>query len=318
MTEFDEIPVLDVSPLIEGGDATALARDFARAYGETGFGYIIGHGVDPALREAVFDASRRFHALPEAAKAAVALNENHRGYIAINTSTDVTTDLAEVTKPNQSASFMMMREDAVADPAVYLSGPNQWPDLAGFRETCEAYVAAMTTLGRSLMRLALDAAGVTDRSILGAFDTPTIWLRLLHYPPQPPQAADDLYGSAPHRDFGCLTLLAQDEVGGLQVRTPAGAWVDAPPMPGAFVVNVGDMLHRMSNGRLLSTPHRVINRSGRERYSVPFFFDPHVATEVTPLPGTGAPAFAPLNFGEFLRGELEAGYDAHKADAAAS
>lgn len=84
-------------------------------------------------------------------------------------------------------------------------------------------------------------------------------------------------------------------------------------MPDAFVVNVGDMLHRMSNGKLLSTPHRVINASGRERYSIPFFFDPHVTTEIAPLPGTGTPKFDPLNFGAFLRNELESGYDAHKA-----
>ncbi len=312
MTEFSEIPVLDLAPLVTGNDTAALARGFAKAYGETGFGYVVNHGIDPDLCAAIFDASRRFHALPEAAKQVIALDSTHRGYIAINTSTDVTSDLAEVTKPNQSASFMMMREDQEADPAVYLSGPNQWPELNGFRATCEAYAEAMTALGRSLMGLALEAIGTPDRSILRAFDTPTIWLRLLRYPPQPPQAPDDLYGSAPHKDFGCLTLLAQDEVGGLQVQTPAGAWVDAPPVPEAFVVNVGDMLHRMSNGRLLSTPHRVINTSGRERFSVPFFFDPHVSTDIAPLPGTGPAQFAPLNFGDFLRSELEASYEAHQ------
>ena len=314
MTEFTEIPVLDVAPLIAGEDTTDLAQAFARAYGETGFAYIIGHGIDPALRAAVFDASRRFHALPEATKQAIALDRNHRGYIAINTSTDVTTDLAEVTKPNQSASFMMMREDAKADPGIYLSGPNKWPDLPGFRATCEAYVRAMQGLGRKLMRLALQSLDVTDHKILDAFDTPTIWLRLLHYPPQSPQAPDDLYGSAPHKDFGCLTLLAQDDVGGLQVQTPKGDWVDAPPLEDAFIVNVGDMLHRLSNGRLLSTPHRVINTTGRERYSVPFFYDPHVSTEIAPLSGTGIPRFDPMNFGEFLRSELEASYDAHQAE----
>ncbi|WP_350334387.1 isopenicillin N synthase family dioxygenase [Coralliovum pocilloporae] len=316
MTEFTSIPVLDLAPLVRGEDTSSLARTFALAYGETGFGYVINHGIDPALRAAVFDASKRFHALPEEKKQAIALNGNHRGYIAINTSTDVTSDLAEVTKPNQSASFMMMREDAVADPDTYLSGPNQWPELDGFREVCEAYAEAMTGLGQKLMGLALEAIGVTDRSILTAFDPPTLWLRLLHYPPQSPQAPDDLYGSAPHKDFGCLTLLAQDDVGGLQVQTPEGRWVDAPPMEGAFVVNVGDMLHRLSNGRLLSTPHRVINTSGQERYSVPFFFDPHVSATISPLPGTGPAQFEPLVFGDFLRGELEASYDAHQAEEA--
>lgn len=314
MTEFTEIPVLDLAPLVQGDDTSGLAREFAKAYGETGFGYVINHGVAPSLREAVFNASKRFHALPDTEKQSIALNAAHRGYIAINTSTDVNSDLAEVTKPNQSASFMMMREDTRADPGVYLSGPNQWPELEGFRDACEAYVKEMTRLGRQLMGLVLDALGTPDRTILSAFDTPTIWLRLLNYPPQPPQAPDDLYGSAPHTDFGCLTLLAQDDVGGLQVQTPAGHWVDAPPIADAFVVNVGDMLHRMSNGKLLSTPHRVINASGRERYSVPFFFDPHVHTDIAPLPGTGAPQYRALNFGDFLKGELEAGYDAHKDD----
>ena len=315
MTEFTEIPVLDLTPLLNGGDTAPLARAFAKAYGETGFGYIINHGINPALRADIFAASKKFHALPEAVKQRVALNRTHRGYIAINTSTDVNSDLAEVTKPNQSASFMMMREDAEADPKVYLSGPNQWPELEGFRETCEAYAAAMTGLGQRLMALALEAIGVQDPAILSAFQKPTIWLRLLHYPPQPPQAPEDLYGSAPHKDFGCLTLLAQDDVGGLQVQTPSGHWVDAPPIENALIVNVGDMLHRLSNGRLLSTPHRVINASGRERYSVPFFFDPHVSADIAPLPGTGSARFEPINFGAFLKAELEAGYDAHQDSA---
>ncbi|SLN38427.1 isopenicillin N synthase family dioxygenase [Pseudooctadecabacter jejudonensis] len=314
MTEFTQIPVLDLAPLVAGTDTTALTRDFADAYGNTGFAYVINHGIDAALLRDVFDASQRFHALPEAKKQAIALDKTHRGYIAINTSTDVTTDLAEVTKPNQSASFMMMREDAVADPDIYLSGPNQWPDLGDFRSVCEAYVAAMSDLGRKLMGLALAAAGVTDLAILRAFDNPTIWLRLLHYPPQPPQSPDDLYGSAPHKDFGCLTLLAQDDVGGLQVQTPAGHWVDVPLREGAFVVNVGDMLHRLTNGRLLSTPHRVINTSGKARYSVPFFFDPHVSTTIAPLAGAGPARFTPIQFGAFLKSELEAGYDAHQSD----
>ncbi|MEX0368474.1 MAG: isopenicillin N synthase family dioxygenase [Ruegeria sp.] len=308
MTEFTEIPVIRLG---DRPDAE-IATEFRAAYGTTGFGYIEDHGVDPALVEGVFDASRRFHALPLAEKMAIAVDRTHRGYIPINTSTDVNSTLADVTKPNQSASFMMMREDVAADPDVYLSGPNRWPDLPGFRKTLEAYTAAMSRLGLRLMKIALQAAKITDFSALDAFETPTKWLRLLHYPPQPQASPDDLYGSAPHTDFGCLTLLAQDDVGGLQVKTPGGAWVDVPKRPGSFVVNVGDMLHRMSNGRLLSTPHRVINRSGRERYSCPFFYDPNVNTVIEPLPGTGNPQFPSLLFADFLRGELEAAYDAHK------
>lgn len=314
MTEFSDIPVLDLAPLVNGDDTTKLASEFAEAYGTTGFAYVINHGVEQSLRKDIFAVSKRFHALDEVVKNRISLNAGHRGYIAINTSTDVNSELADVTKPNQSASFMMMREDKWVDPAVYLSGPNQWPDLEGFRQTCEAYANVMTGLGSALMGLALDAIGATDRTILTAFEVPTIWLRLLYYPPQSPQAPKDLYGSAPHKDFGCLTLLAQDDVGGLQVQTPKGDWVDVPPRDDAFIVNVGDMLHRMSNGKLLSTPHRVINTTGRKRYSVPFFFDPNVSTDIAPIAGTGIAKFDPLNFGEFLKSELEAGYDAHQSE----
>ena len=154
-----------------------------------------------------------------------------------------------------------------------------------------------------------------DGSLLAAFDQPTTWLRLLHYPPQDPQSPEDEYGSAPHTDFGAITLLAQDDVGGLAVKSPEGEWLDVPPMAGAFVVNVGDMLHRWSNGRLRSTPHRVTNRSGRERYSVPFFYDPSVTSAIAPLPSLGEPRFEPIAFDAFLRSQLEATYDVHKAAA---
>ncbi len=305
-----ELPVIDLSD----ADLDRITSDFRTAFGTHGFGYISGHGIPQALIDDMFAAARAFHDQPQSAKLALKVNAAHRGYIPINTSTDRTSTLAEVTKPNQSASFMLMREDAAPDPDTYLSGPNQWPGLPGFRETAEAYVTALSTVARRLLRIAFDAAGITEHTALASFDTPTTWLRLLHYPPQPPDPDGGLYGSAPHTDFGALTLLAQDDVGGLQVMNPDGTWLDAPYRPGTLVVNVGDMLHRMTNGRLLSTPHRVINRSGRARYSIPFFFDPHVHTEIAPQPGTGTPRFDPLRFDDFLRSQLEATYDAHDPD----
>ena len=242
----------------------------------------------------------------------VALDHNHRCYIAINASTDVNSKLADVKKPNQSESFMMMREDKSELPDVYLSGPNQWPKLENFKEVLEKYTFKMTKLGRNLMRLALLSSGVKDLSVMQSLDTPTIWLRLLHYPPISKNSPSDLYGSAPHTDFGCLTILAQDEIGGLQVQTREGEWIDVPKLEGSFVVNVGDMLSRYTNGLLRSTPHRVINKSGKERFSCPFFFDPHTNAVIQPLTGTGKAKFSPINFGEFLREELEASYKKHK------
>ncbi len=299
------IPVLDLN-------TPNIAHDFLTAYSEVGFAYLVSHGIAPEMRAALFAASARFHALPEQEKRKIEVDHSHRGYIPMNASTDVTSTLADVKKPNQSASFMMMREDAMVDPDVYLSGPNKWPELEGFREVLESYHAEMCALGARVMRIALGAIGA-DESAKEMFATPTTWLRLLHYPPIPAASPDDLYGSAPHTDFGALTFLATDDVGGLQVQTPDGTdWIDVPPSADAYVVNVGDMLHRMSGGLLRSTPHRVINKTGRERYSCPFFFDPHVSAEIKPLICDGPIAYEPLNFGAFLRGELEASYEAHK------
>ncbi|WP_299848801.1 2OG-Fe(II) oxygenase family protein [uncultured Roseovarius sp.] len=322
MTEFTEIPVIDVNA-IHGDDEQAkrcLATRFADTYGTTGFGYIKNHGVPKDLIDRVFQASARFHALPARAKMAVELNGQHRGFIPINTSTDINSKLADVRKPNQSESFMIMREDGPDSPDVqagaYLAGPNQWPDLEGFKADVMAYHDAMAGLGRRLMDIAARAIGVDPDEVAPAFERPTTWLRLLYYPPANPMDDDDVFGSAPHTDFGCLTILAQDDIGGLQVQTPAGKWIDAPRIPGTFVVNVGDMLHRWSNGRLLSTPHRVINLSGKSRYSCPFFFDPNVATTIVPFASCvseeNPSRFEPTVFGEFLKQELEAGYDKHK------
>lgn len=322
MSDFSELPVLDAGALTSGNadDMQQFILDFRHAYGTVGFGYIVNHGIDPALIDAIFDASKTFHALPLEQKMSVALDANHRGFIPINTSTDVNSKLADVKKPNQSESFMMMREDAPGSEDVrngaFLAGPNQWPDLAGFREVATTYHDALTRLGGQLMQVAFQSIGAEPEALMGAFERPTTWLRLLHYPPQPAMSADDLYGSAPHTDFGCLTILAQDDIGGLQVRTTDGIWIDAPAIPDSFVVNVGDMLHHWSNGLLKSTPHRVINRSGRERYSCPFFYDPHVSTNIAPLPCCITPErparYEALNFGDYLRSELQAGYDQHK------
>ena len=311
------IPTIDLA-------AADAATQIVEAYSTAGFAYLIGHGVDPAMVAAVFAESRRFHASPVELKRSIALDHDHRGFIEINTSTDRTSTLANVKKPNQSESFMMMREDDPDGPQVragnFLAGPNQWPDwLPGFRSVIDEYHDTMIGVGRRLVDLIAEGLGDSDGLLASSFDPPTTWLRLLHYPTCPPTAPDDLFGSAPHCDFGFVTILAQDDVGGLQVMSPDGEWLDVPPVDGAFVMNVGEMLHRWSNGRLRSTPHRVINRSGLERYSCPFFFDPHVSTVIAPLPSTigdeAAARYVPTHFGDFLRNELTKGYQRHSETA---
>ncbi|PHX61030.1 MAG: 2OG-Fe(II) oxygenase [Actinobacteria bacterium] len=315
------MPVIDLSGLGTSAGADAqIGLDVVQAYGEVGFGYVVNHGISPDLVASVFELSRRFHGQPLERKLAIELNSQHRGYIPFKTSTDVNSSLEKVTKPNQSESFMMMNELGNDHPDVlagaYLAGSNQWPEgIPDFKETLIEYHDAMSRLARSIIDVIAKSLG-DDGLLSSSFDSPTTWLRLLHYPPQTPLAPADEYGSAPHRDFGAITLLAQDDVGGLSVRTAGETWAEVPAMAGSFVMNVGDMLSRWSNGRLLSTPHRVTNRSGRERYSVPFFFDPHVSTVIEPLPSCLAPgelpASPPLVFGEFLRSELESAYLKHQ------
>lgn len=317
------IPIIDASALVTG-DADArrkLVRQFGEAYRTVGFSYIVNHGVPTSLIADLLDASRQFHALPRADKMAIELSSANRGFLPIDSSTDVNTTLADVTAPNQSESFLAMCEHAPDSPEVlagdYLAGQNQWPDLDGFEAIVMAYHTAMCGLGRQMMGIATEALGADPGPIVDTFASPIASVRLLYYPPQPPDAAPGMFGSAPHKDFGCLTFLAQDDTGGLAVGTQSGDWIEVPPLDGAFVVNVGDMLRQWSNGVFMSTPHRVINRSGRPRYSCPFFFDPHESALITPLASCVTPerpaAFTPVRLGDHLRSELEAGFEHHKA-----
>lgn len=321
--DFQAIPVIDLAPLQRGNMAglEEVAQQIEHAYGTVGFGYLINHGLDQRLVDDLFAASAAFHALPREEKLAIEVNQHHRGFIPINTSTTRTSSVAKVTKPNQSESFMMMHELADDDPDVIAgvpyAGPNQWPEsLPDFRSAITAYNDAMVGLARKLVRAIAVALGAAPTTLDPYFEKPTTFLRLLYYPPQPAQSPDDLYGSAPHTDYGFITILVQDEVGGLQVRNPAGDWVDAPYMPGAFVMNTADILHRWSNGRLISTPHRVINRSGRARYSNPFFFDPHMLAEITPLASCITPdnpqRYEPVTYGDYLAERLNANHTHHQ------
>jgi isopenicillin N synthase-like dioxygenase len=319
------VPTIDLHGLGTPEGCARVGRDLDRAYGALGFAYVVNHGVPQASIDAVFEASARFHALPDAAKAAIAVNRFHRGYLGFATATDRASSIEAAAHPNFSESFIKLHEPAQGAPRApgdrggRLDGPNQWPEgLAGFKDAVLDYEANVERLARALVgalagALAGDAAALDD-----AFARPTTWLRLLHYPARPGDAPAGLYGSAPHTDFGALTILAQDAAGGLQVRDPDGAWIDVPPKPGAFVVNTGDAVPVWSGGRWRSTPHRVVNPQGRERYSVAYFFDPNFDTHIAPLDPANAPAdMAGFRFGDHVMAQLDATYDYREADARA-
>ncbi|MEM7344546.1 MAG: 2OG-Fe(II) oxygenase family protein [Chloroflexota bacterium] len=317
--QFDEIPIIDVSPLLDGSKhglkQVAEAVDYA--YSQVGFAYIANHNLEPALVESIFAASAQFHALPHEEKLNIERNEFHRGFVPMNASTVRTSTLAKITKPNQSESFLMMGEQMAPDTP--LTGPNQWPDrLPDFQATVLAYHDRLMNLTRQLIRPISVALGAPETFLDRHFVQATTYLRMLYYPPQPPQSPDDLFGAAPHTDQGFLTVLAQDEVGGLQVRNIAGDWIDAPPIPNTFVMNSGDMLHRWSNGRFISTPHRVINRSGKARYSNPFFLSPDMNSTIEAIPSTVTPdnpaKYEPIAYGEYVVSRIRKNYKAKDKD----
>ena len=315
MTSSRAIPVIDLSD-----HPTRVGEAIMTAYTTIGFAQIVGHGVDTEIVQAAFAASERFHAAPLAIRQAIALDNNHRGWIADGTAVDRSSEIVPATRANRSESFMMMREDASDSNEVLrgtpLAGPNQWPDIAGFRDAVTACHDAMRDTALQLIRIVDDALGA-EGTLRQAYAVPTTWFRLLHYPPVARTAPHDQFGSAPHIDFGGLTLVAQDATGGLQVAAPDGGWLNADPIPDAFVMNAGSMLNRWSNGRMLATPHRVDNRSGQQRYSCVLFCDPHMNTVVEPLRScvddTTPAVFEPVLFSDVVAHHLGAIYTQHGA-----
>lgn len=316
------IPIVDLGPFTDGvPDAVGTAAaEICRAVEDIGFFGIANHGVSAQIVADAFAASASFHALPLEAKLAVKINASHRGYMPM-----ADQHRAEATRPNLSESFLVGADLAPDDPDILaeapMCGPNQWPTgLPGIRKPLEAYRDTMTALGRRLLVLFETALDLRDGFFQRCFRKPLTFVRALHYPPAPKTMPDDQFGAAPHSDFGFVTILAQDDVGGLQVKTRAGSWIDAPNMPGVFIVNVGDMLMRWTNDRFVSTPHRVVNAPGRDRYSLPFFFDPDVTTVVDCIdscqgPGN-PPRYAPVVWGDFLAEKFNANHKYRKTSAA--
>jgi len=210
------IPTLDLSPLKDPGRRSwrELAEELAAVYSETGFAYITGHGVAQAHAISIQQMNRAFHAMPLDQKMKIVRDENHRGFIPMEASTDRHSELGAASHPNRSESFMVMRNDVKPDPDEYLAGSNQWPDLFGFRRVVAGYDKALCELGAALVGLFEQALEAEEGALSQHFDPPTTWLRLLHYPKGAPDAPGDAYGSAPHTDFGFLTILLQDGAGG--------------------------------------------------------------------------------------------------------
>ena len=314
LSEFQSVPIVDVAPLFDGSDAAArtVAAEIRRASIEVGFFYVRGHNVPLDLMRAMLMGAKYFFTLPEERKRAIQVNNAHRGYVPF-----AQTTLGRAKKPDLKESLNFAFPFQAGDPYLAdgkpLIGLNQWP--AGepvLQRIAEDYYAGVFELGQKLLEgfaLALDIDRGFFREL---YRHPLVRARLVHYPPQRAGDNEGQFGAAPHTDWGCITVLWQDDVGGLQVRNRSGQWIDAPPIEGTFVINIGDMLERWSNDLFVSTPHRVVNSSGRERYSIPIFYDPDFETVVECLPNcSGAanpPKYPRTVAGEYITAQYDKAY----------
>ncbi len=292
------IPVVDLGPYLTGrpGAAAATAAEVGRALQDVGFLVVVNHGIPQALVDDTFAEARRFHAQPMDAKLALRMNEHNNGYMTLGRYAVWTSDVNANDKPDLNEAFFVKRERGPDDPLV----------RAGRR------FGAVDALSHKLLPLCAAALGLPPDAFDHAFAESQFSFRLTHYPPVAPEA--NQFGIAPHTDSNFLTFLPQSEVPGLQVRMPDGAWVDVPYLPGSFAVNSGDMMQRWTNHRFKSTPHRALPPVGRPRYAIPYFFGPHLDTEITCLPtcvGPDNPArYPPITYAAYLEWWYDANYNA--------
>jgi isopenicillin N synthase-like dioxygenase len=311
------IPIIDIGEL-QSGPGERATRRIAAQIGDAcrgiGFFYIVNHAVPDDLLAEAFEANRRVHRLPVAEKERIRLNRWHRGYETF-ASSQLTSSarFAPARHPNQLESFFVRHEVPASDPRferVALCGPNQWPPDPWFRDVVTRYGAAVRELASRLLAPFSVAVGEQPDFFARFFASPSTALKLIHYPPTPEARPEDLFGIPPHTDYGFLTILAQDNVGGLQLQRVDGTWIPAPCVPGSFILNIGDILARWTNDEFSATPHRVINRSASmDRYSIALFFDPSLDATVECLARFSSPArparYEPIRYGDYYAMRLD-------------
>jgi isopenicillin N synthase-like dioxygenase len=304
----ETIPLVDFAGALSNDFAArqAVAQAIGRAGRETGFFYLTGHGVPPALMAGQLEAARIFFAQPEDAKLALRLSNSPimRGYDPIGR------QALDVDAPPDLKESMVFGRDLGPDHplvqrGVAFEGPNQWPaGLPGFRPQIEAYTAEMMRLGRQLGAMLSLSLDLDEDYLDDGLVEPNCAVRLLHYPPHPDSAAVGQLGAGAHTDWGLITILLQDDRGGLEVRGMDGTWLRADPVSGTFIINMGDMVPRLTNGLYHSNYHRVLNTNGgADRYSVATFFNPPADYVFTCAPTCLSPGEAappPCTFGAHI------------------
>lgn len=316
-TDASKIPVIDVSGVLTGDDIEAVASAIYKAATTHGFFYLSGHGIDQYLLDQVFDVSKTFFAQSTSIKQTIAVDTHQRGWMAQGMSHlqgAKTHDLKEV--------FFWGTETNPDDPNILAGKPliavNQWPSDAFPRLEAELlpYYTALCKVARHVMAAVAVSLDLPADFFNPCYETPLARGQLVYYPPSTAEhEAEGRFGVAPHTDFGVLTLLLQDHSGGLQVRSKSGEWIEAPPIEGTLVCNIGDLLARWTNNRFTSTVHRVVNRSKTARYSIPVFFDPHTDTIIDPIDlgvSKENSKYQPVKVGEYIASRNKKSFSQYK------
>lgn len=296
MTETANLPLIDIS--LERPD---VSRRMHEALHETGFMYVVGHGIDSALLARAFGSASRFFARPLAEKKSVAYTDSaaNFGFQGIEAER-----LDPLNAPDLKEAFTM--RNALAAPP----DSGRWPDEEFRSDALELFARALAT-AHSLLTLLAESLQLPSDFFTPLHRGENVTLRFLHYPANLQSRSETQLGAGEHTDYGSITLLFQQEVSGLEVRDRTGQWRFAPPMADAIVINTGDLMERWTNGRFRSTLHRVRPITGdRDRYSIALFVDPDSAVQVECIPSCtepGMPArFPAVTAGEHLRQKIEA------------
>ncbi|MEX1154631.1 isopenicillin N synthase family dioxygenase [Parvibaculum sp.] len=287
-TAFTSIPVVDIAALFSS-DAEAkrkVAAEMADAASNIGFLYVTGHGIPPDMIERLEARAAEFFAEPLERKMELYIGKSraHRGYVP--TGEEGFYDGTGPSKIDKKEAFDLSVELSGDDPdhvrGYRMLGPNQWPaGMPEMQRDVYAYYERAMTLGHTIFRGFALSLGLDENYFESMLTKPPSQLRLVHYPADPARAAAE-WGISAHTDYECFTIL-HVTAPGLEVMNADGRWIDAPPIEGAFVINIGDMLEAMTNGRFIATPHRVRNVPG-ERYSFPLFCSLDYDTRIEPLP----------------------------------
>lgn len=302
-TRVDEsvIPVIDVTPLRDGSDPAGVGRALHAASQNIGFIYIKGHGIPDAVIDDARAIAHEFFRHDTKNKTEVKVSPRHRGWLDAGDAI-----MVDDGQPDLKESFVWGYEDSngVTPEDSPLRGPNQWPDfLPDMQVKSMAYFHHVHDVANHLMRGFALGLGLDEKFFLKTASRPLSRASYVSYPAHPENSPEDLFGVGPHTDFGVLTVLCQDSLGGLQVQDVHGNWIEATPIDGTLVVNVGDLLARWTGGEYRSTPHRVVNMSGQDRLSLVLAYDPDPETMIDAREVCG-PEFAatgdPITCGDYL------------------